>query len=493
LKKSCIKDFDQMMNKHGTYTMTTKNIKLLQNISKNTDERISCKYCKKQILQKYYIKHITNCARAIKNDENHHSPTKESFFKTGTFQNKKDTSIVPVRRQTPYDLAKGRTQELLKTNTFIQETINQTIPETQDSSRSFSRPTTRPNSAMSRPQTANSGNEENPENPTQIELLERKIQEIEDKLSPKIALQHAIKNKVMPFSCPKKSKPHDKSSNTKHNMKKLSKMSSNRMQGYSTYPDIPINQQNPPPIELQQCQHCNRTFNPQAFRKHSEICLRVFVGKRPFFDSSRARVKDTPMEFFYWKSRRSASGNGTRRPRSAPKTRRNDGTNITTGSGADSNRTSNFGGSIRSGGISFGDSNRKVLSRANSKSNARPPTHQLQQLQQFRSSTAPAGATRSERSLSRQCSNADSSSHKHVLNDRKPKRMKYYSKRKNYGLFSLRLNLFETPPVPIPTQSGGCRVVSANNWRTQSRRFREAITAARVLYFSRQCTNTYKC
>lgn len=526
-------------------TMTSRNINLLHKVttSGNTEELIACKYCSNPIPQKKYIKHITRCAKAMNNSATRHtSPTQQAYFKTGhtNILNNTTTTFTPTR-QTPFELSKGRAVELMKSNAFIQEALQHThtqnLPETQDhemeqmqrpltassvTNRANSRPNSRPTSAVQRSSRPNSGfsrtssllardgnycsnsnsnrntqshhtdiEEENGDRTAQIELLERKIQEMEEKLSPKLALQHTIKSKILPFSRPKLSPTanNDKSSN-KNNFKAPSSPSiTNRSSHFSGYPSLPSSATiNTSPEKLHQCEHCNRTFHLKAFEKHSEICLRVFVGKRPFFDSVRARLKGTPMEFFYWKSRRTGSGNGARRPRSAPKTRRTDGTPGQVGS---SSRHMLPSSAIHGTGT---DAHPSYVSKL--------PLQQHQQLQQLRSSTAPVGAARSRRSkATTPTTRSDHYSASSTGGKRrtKPPRLRYYSSRKNYGLFSLRLNLFETTPLPstsaasLPVGSGGCRVLKADNWRARSRQFREAITAARVEYYSRQCSNPYKC
>mmetsp|Transcript_9072 Transcript_9072/g.15330 ORF Transcript_9072/g.15330 Transcript_9072/m.15330 type:complete len:592 (-) Transcript_9072:92-1867(-) len=529
-KNECMKDFNQLVSKHsrGTYSLSTRNAHMMDTIVSKINNRATCKYCLQKLPQNCLIQHMTSCSKNARSKDPHNSPVKDPI-RTGRFQHGQE--VTAIKRQTPYELSKGRTQEFLKANTFIQEISQERLPETVVDSRPSSRPSsgtcTRRGSGSSlfqhkeslsstnlNTQTVETNDNEHvhDNNATQIELLERKIQEIENKLSPKTEFQHVIKSKLMmPFNglkSPQKAKKR-KDKGSSRNLTR-STMSTNRMngKGYSSYPDIPSSQlAPPPPIECQQCEHCNRTFRLEAFQKHKEICLRVFVGKRPFYDSSRSRLRGTPMEFYYWKSRRSGSGQGSRRPKSAPKTRRSDGTNNehSSHSGESFNNSARVNGS-GCGGISNGGgtSARNLLSKSSnltdhSSNPSKPPPHQyphIQQLQQLRSSTAPTGASRRERG--RFYGRAPSSSHSTTYSvnnsDRtRPKRkMKYYSRKKNYGLFSLRLNLYEVAE-PAPAPSGGCRVVKDSNWRKQSRNFREAITAARVLFYSRQCTNKYKC
>lgn len=528
-KKACMKDFNQLVHKHGrgAYALSTRNANMMETIVNKTNDRATCKYCLEKFPQNCFIPHMTSCAKNIRSTDPHHSPVKDPM-RTGRFHHSQDVST--IKRQTPYELSKGRTQELLKSNTFIQEINQEKLPETivDNTSRPSSGTCTRRGSGSCLLQSKESfsssnlntqtieRNENEYANATQIELLERKIKEIENRLSPKTELQHIIQAKVMPFSGLKAAKKSRKSrdkgpSRTLDGSKSLSNRNRMDGRGYSSYPDIPPSQLAPPPrTECQQCEHCNRSFRLEAFEKHKEICLRVFVGKRPFYDSSRSRLRGTPMEFYYWKSRRSGSGQGSRRPKSAPKTRRSDGTNnYTSGYAGEclnnsySARVSGSGGVAGSGA---GSSTRKLLSQSSTRvlsnqpsSLSKPPPHQYphsQQLQQLRSSTAPAGASRRDKGRYYGKSPSASQNFTYNFNNNdgtKPKRkMKYYSRRRNYGLFSLRLNLFEVAEA-APAQSGGCRIVKESNWRKQSRSFREAITAARVLYYSQQCTNKYKC
>ena len=557
MKPASMKDYES--------TMSTKNINLLTKVSRNTGDLIACKYCAEHIPQKKYIKHITLCAKAMRSSATQHSsPTRQAYFKTGRLATHNTSNANSVMtRQTPFELSKGHgrtgTEDLLKTNAFIQETLLQSqqvsLPETHEDCHGHlsgtsvsgsdhlpnSRPTSalphhadirsRPNSGQSRQSGTNAslrspaghsmnatisheGVEGSQDNAAQIAELEKKIQEIEEKLSPTLALQHTIKMKVLPFSRPKKSKSGG--NNNKNNLKvppspiKTSGFSSGNhsSQQFSSYPPSPISQANQPPQKLHQCEHCNRTFHLKAFEKHSEICLRVFVGKRPFFDTERARLKGTPMEYFYWKTRRASSGKGSRRPRSAPKTRRSDGVGVGVGVPSYGYRAHNGSSNGQSQGLSQGQG---VSSRhgwhtrapASPQYISRLDPQQHQQLQQLRSSTAPTGVSRHKTTdhMIKSLSSSASNNRHHNTNSRcttpKKKRLHYYNSKKNYGLFSLRLNLFETPAAPAVsaahTGSGGCRLVKADNWRSRSRQFREAITAARVIYYSRQCANPYKC
>jgi len=37
---------------------------------------------------------------------------------------------------------------------------------------------------------------------------------------------------------------------------------------------------------LEPCHHCGRTFRPEALQRHAQICRKVFMGRRPTFDSA---------------------------------------------------------------------------------------------------------------------------------------------------------------------------------------------------------------
>ena len=515
IKKASMRDFDRMiMKKLGNYKKnddvnSPHNNKFFNKSTKKSTDFICCKHCSVKIPQRNYLIHMNKCIKASKYNARQNP---NGDFRTGVPPHNIDA--MSLRRQTPLEMSKTSTEEKLKANAFIQETLqaanNNNSPSRPGSrhgsrpgspSKSMSRPTSgltrtpsscsslpisrprsayahasssgsspqrsRPNSGYDRTASRSSqiekpGINRGPSskhvaqqekkggiNDAQIEFLEKKIAEIEQKLAPHLRLQQAVKSKLMPFHVPKK--PQPKLKRGKSNKQTLSNSTTARnlskkdLNGkdvkFSKYPPLPRNFTNPPPEEYQKCEHCNRTFSEKAFQKHSEICLRVFVGKRPFYDSARARMKGTSMELFYWKSRRTTSGNGSRRPRSAPKTRRNVGTYCDT------------------------------KARNHSHKSRLPSDH----YSQLRSSTASTGAKRNR------------------INNAYSSQGKYFNPKKNYGLFSLRLNLFETPPEPISSNSGGCRVVSANNWRARSREFREAITAARVLYYAQQCSNQLKC
>lgn len=53
------------------------------------------------------------------------------------------------------------------------------------------------------------------------------------------------------------------------------------------------------PAELQQCPHCNRSFNERSYEKHKKICKKVFVDKRKAFDSRKKRIEGTELASFY--------------------------------------------------------------------------------------------------------------------------------------------------------------------------------------------------
>ena len=46
------------------------------------------------------------------------------------------------------------------------------------------------------------------------------------------------------------------------------------------------------PVNLTPCPDCGRKFNPTALQRHIKICKKVFINKRPTYDSSAARIVD---------------------------------------------------------------------------------------------------------------------------------------------------------------------------------------------------------
>lgn len=64
------------------------------------------------------------------------------------------------------------------------------------------------------------------------------------------------------------------------------------------------------PAELQQCPHCNRSFNERSFEKHTRICKKVFVDKRRVFDSTKKRIEGTEAAFFNKKIKSSIKSSG---------------------------------------------------------------------------------------------------------------------------------------------------------------------------------------
>lgn len=62
------------------------------------------------------------------------------------------------------------------------------------------------------------------------------------------------------------------------------------------------------------CSECGRSFNSVAYARHTQICRKVFGGKRKVFDSAKARAKGTEMAAYYQRSVKNNSGNSIGRP-----------------------------------------------------------------------------------------------------------------------------------------------------------------------------------
>jgi hypothetical protein len=46
----------------------------------------------------------------------------------------------------------------------------------------------------------------------------------------------------------------------------------------------------PKDMNLNECKSCGRSFNDEAFEKHSRICKKVFQSKRKVFNSQAKRM-----------------------------------------------------------------------------------------------------------------------------------------------------------------------------------------------------------
>lgn len=62
--------------------------------------------------------------------------------------------------------------------------------------------------------------------------------------------------------------------------------------------------------ELNPCNKCGRTFNPEALRKHSKICTKVFIKQRKVFDSAAARIVSSEQAQIMREAKRAPGGMG---------------------------------------------------------------------------------------------------------------------------------------------------------------------------------------